>query len=302
MKTLSRSSRFAAIAALSLVALIGNQVFALPTLPTGIDPNGNPVLVQKRYTCYSYFGTCNPYGDAGIRSTTAGACQTLRTNTHATRSFASGTRLSFQASTPSSSSSPSEDAATDASEATEHKPLRLSREQRAMLEEMIRIDQAGELGANWIYRGQYAVLGSDKKVGTLLQHMWDQEKVHLKTFDDIIGDYRVRPTALRPFWEVAGFALGAGTALLGKEAAMACTEAVETVIGGHYNDQLRELLKIDHPDIAKLRTIVQQFRDDELEHLETALDHDAQKAPNHELLSNFIKQGCKLAIYISGKV
>ncbi|KAF9355072.1 hypothetical protein BGX34_010684, partial [Mortierella sp. NVP85] len=146
-----------------------------------------------------------------------------------------------------------------------------------MLEEMIRIDQAGELGANWIYRGQYAVLGSDKKVGPLLQHMWDQEKHHLKVFDGIVSQFRVRPTALRPFWEVAGFALGAGTALMGKEAAMACTEAVETVIGGHYNDQLRELLKIDHPDIAELRKVVQQFRDDELEHLETAIEHDAQK-------------------------
>ncbi|ORZ08824.1 ubiquinone biosynthesis protein Coq7, partial [Lobosporangium transversale] len=178
----------------------------------------------------------------------------------------------------------------------------LSKEQRALLEEMIRIDQAGELGANWIYRGQYAVLGSDKKVGPLLQHMWDQEKHHLKVFDGIVSQYRVRPTALRPVWEMAGFILGAGTALMGKEAAMACTEAVETVIGGHYNDQLRELLKIDHPDIAELRKIVQQFRDDELEHLETAIEHDAQMAPQHEILSNAIKQGCKAAIWISGKI
>ncbi|KAG0378988.1 ubiquinone biosynthesis monooxygenase Coq7 [Mortierella sp. AD032] len=181
-------------------------------------------------------------------------------------------------------------------------PLRLSKEQRELLEEMIRVDQAGELGANWIYRGQYAVLGSDKKVGPLLQHMWDQEKHHLKVFDGIVSQHRVRPTALRPIWEMAGFALGAGTALLGKEAAMACTEAVETVIGGHYNDQLRELLKIDHPDIAELRKVVKQFRDEELEHLETALEHDAQKAPQHELLSNAIKQGCKAAIWISSKV
>ncbi|KAG0277563.1 ubiquinone biosynthesis monooxygenase Coq7 [Linnemannia exigua] len=181
-------------------------------------------------------------------------------------------------------------------------PLRLSKEQRELLEEMIRVDQAGELGANWIYRGQYAVLGSDKKVGPLLQHMWDQEKHHLKVFDGIVSQHRVRPTALRPIWEMAGFALGAGTALLGKEAAMACTEAVETVIGGHYNDQLRELLKIDHPDIDELRKVVKQFRDEELEHLETALEHDAQKAPQHELLSNAIKQGCKAAIWISSKV
>ncbi|KAF9985276.1 ubiquinone biosynthesis monooxygenase Coq7 [Mortierella antarctica] len=192
-----------------------------------------------------------------------------------------------------SSASPSSDAVP---------PLRLSKEQREVLEEMIRVDQAGELGANWIYRGQYAVLGSDKKVGPLLQHMWDQEKHHLKVFDGIVSQYRVRPTALRPIWEMAGFALGAGTALMGKEAAMACTEAVETVIGGHYNDQLRELLKIDHPDIAELRKVVQQFRDDELEHLDTAIEQGAQRAPQHELLSNAIKQGCKAAIWISSKV
>ncbi|KAG0000045.1 ubiquinone biosynthesis monooxygenase Coq7 [Entomortierella chlamydospora] len=223
----------------------------------------------------------------------------------ATRTLTTST-VTRQATTSSSSSgNDNTDSSTSSSSSSSDSsvpPLRLSKEQRDMLAEMIRVDQAGELGANWIYRGQYAVLGSDKKVGPLLQHMWDQEKHHLKTFDGIISQYRVRPTALRPFWELAGFALGAGTALMGKEAAMACTEAVETVIGGHYNDQLRELLKIDHPDIAELRKVVQQFRDDELEHLETALEHDAQKAPQYELLSDFIKQGCKVAIWVSSKV
>ncbi|KAF9959820.1 hypothetical protein BGZ72_008738 [Mortierella alpina] len=195
----------------------------------------------------------------------------------------------------SASSGGTSQAASDTPSSDTVPPLRLSKEQREVLEEMIRVDQAGELGANWIYRGQYAVLGSDKKVGPLLQHMWDQEKHHLKVFDGIVSQYRVRPTALRPIWEMAGFALGAGTALMGKEAAMACTEAVETVIGGHYNDQLRELLKIDHPDIAELRKVVQQFRDDELE-------QGAQRAPQHEMLSNAIKQGCKAAIWISSKV
>ncbi|KAG0364063.1 putative ubiquinone metabolism-related protein [Gamsiella multidivaricata] len=225
---------------------------------------------------------------------------------HSTPTRAFSTAVSSRQAIPASSLNNNSDTATQSSstssDTSEVPPLRLSKEQRALLEEMIRVDQAGELGANWIYRGQYAVLGSDKKVGPLLQHMWDQEKHHLRVFDGIVSQYRVRPTALRPIWELAGFALGAGTALMGKEAAMACTEAVETVIGGHYNDQLRELLKIDHPDIAELRKVVQQFRDDELEHLETALEHDAQKAPQHELLSNAIKQGCKAAIWISSKV
>ncbi|KAG0328881.1 ubiquinone biosynthesis monooxygenase Coq7 [Dissophora globulifera] len=238
--------------------------------------------------------TLQPTSSLLVRST----CQTV---TRALSSTAAP-RQASAASTPSSGSSSSHIDGDSNTTASNVPPLRLSKEQRAMLEQMIRVDQAGELGANWIYRGQYAVLGSDKKVGPLLQNMWDQEKHHLKVFDGIISQYRVRPTLLRPFWEMAGFALGAGTALLGKEAAMACTEAVETVIGGHYNDQLKELLKIDHPDIAELRKIVQQFRDDELEHLETALEHDAQKAPQHEHISNFIKEGCKLAIWVSGKV
>ncbi|KAF9093362.1 ubiquinone biosynthesis monooxygenase Coq7 [Mortierella sp. AD031] len=239
------------------------------------------------------------------RRTTA-SLLTQSSLTTATRALSSTTAARQAATTtsPSSAASDNHDIATDssASSSSPVPPLRLSKEQRELLEEMIRVDQAGELGANWIYRGQYAVLGSDKKVGPLLQHMWDQEKHHLKVFDGIVSQHRVRPTALRPIWEMAGFALGAGTALLGKEAAMACTEAVETVIGGHYNDQLRELLKIDHPDIAELRKVVKQFRDEELEHLETAIEHDAQKAPQHELLSNAIKQGCKAAIWISSKV
>ncbi|GJJ70527.1 3-demethoxyubiquinol 3-hydroxylase [Entomortierella parvispora] len=216
--------------------------------------------------------------------------------------FINSISLTSQPFSTSAHAAQANEGTTPPSSSESHPPLRLSKEQREMLEEMIRVDQAGELGANWIYRGQYAVLGSDKKVGPLLQHMWDQEKHHLKVFDGIVSQYRVRPTALRPIWEMAGFALGAGTALMGKEAAMACTEAVETVIGGHYNDQLRELLKIDHPDIAELRKVVKQFRDEELEHLETAIEHDAQKAPQHELLSNAIKQGCKAAIWISSKV
>lgn len=112
---------------------------------------------------------------------------------------------------------------------------------------MIRVDQSGEVGAYYIYKGQIAVLGGDPKLRPLLEMMWDQEKHHLELFSDLVGEHRVRPSLLRPLWEVAGFAVGAGTALLGKEAAMACTEAVETVIGDHYNEQLRELHELKDP-------------------------------------------------------
>ena len=108
--------------------------------------------------------------------------------------------------------------------------------QRAMIGDMLKVDHAGEVGANFIYQGQLAILGKDAVVGPVIQHMWDQEKRHLATFDRILAANRVSPTVLMPLWKLAGYSLGVGTALLGKEAAMACTEAVETVVGEHYNE------------------------------------------------------------------
>lgn len=116
-----------------------------------------------------------------------------------------------------------------------------------MIDEIIRVDHAGELGADRIYAGQMAVLGNGP-MGPTIKHMWDQERVHRIEFEKLINDYRVRPTVMTPFWNVAGFALGAGTALLGEKAAMACTVAVETVIVEHYNDQLRQLMEDPNTD------------------------------------------------------
>lgn len=118
-----------------------------------------------------------------------------------------------------------------------------------LIDEIIRINHAGELGADRIYAGQYAVLGKTS-VGPTLKHMWEQEKVHRNEFEKLIREYRVRPTVMTPIWNVAGFALGAGTALLGEKAAMACTVAVETVIVEHYNDQLRQIM--ENPNVDKV--------------------------------------------------
>ncbi|EPX74291.1 ubiquinone biosynthesis protein Coq7 [Schizosaccharomyces octosporus yFS286] len=181
-------------------------------------------------------------------------------------------------------------------------PKELSQQDSRVLDQVIRVDQAGELGANQIYKGQYFILQfTDPKVAPTIQHMWDQEKHHLKTFDNYILENRVRPTLLRPFWDVAGFALGAGTALLGTKAAMACTEAVETAIGGHYNDQLRDTVHLNDaaPELEKLRDDLAEFRDDELEHLNTAVDDwNAKEAPAHGLLNNAIQAGCQAAIWL----
>lgn len=116
-----------------------------------------------------------------------------------------------------------------------------------MVDEIIRVDHAGELGADRIYAGQMAVLGNGP-MGPTIKHMWEQERVHREEFEKLINDYRVRPTVMTPFWNVAGFALGAGTALMGEKAAMACTVAVETVIVDHYNDQLRQLMEDPNTD------------------------------------------------------
>ncbi|RDB24001.1 5-demethoxyubiquinone hydroxylase, mitochondrial [Hypsizygus marmoreus] len=183
-------------------------------------------------------------------------------------------------------------------------PTSITAAQRNALDAALRIDQAGEIAANWIYHGQHFVLGRDPHTGPLIQEMWDQEKKHLLVMDKLQLQHRIRPTILTEVAKVAGFGLGAVTALMGKEAAMACTEAVETVIGEHYDDQLREMesLPHDHPSVPLLKDVVREFRDDELEHLDTAVENYSQRAPAHALLSSVIGAGCKVAIELCKRV
>jgi ubiquinone biosynthesis monooxygenase Coq7 len=168
---------------------------------------------------------------------------------------------------------------------------------REVVERTIRVDHAGEYGAKRIYEGQLAVLGRTK-YGPVIEHMKAQEQVHLDTFSRLIGERRVRPTALLPFWHVAGFALGAATALLGHRGAMACTVAVEEAIDEHYRAQ-EDILGDDE---AELRANIARFRAEELEHRDTGLEHEAEQAPAYRLLSAAIKTGCKIAIKISERV
>ena len=169
---------------------------------------------------------------------------------------------------------------------------------REILEEIIRVDHAGEYGATKIYDGQIAVFGKNSKLGKTIQHMADQEQEHIDKFNELILEHRVRPTALLPLWNVAGYALGASTALMGEKAAMACTVAVEKVIGEHYQEQL-ELLGDDHKDLKKT---ISKFRDDELEHHDIGIEHDAENAPGYKIMSKVIELGCKTAIAISKKI
>ena len=173
-----------------------------------------------------------------------------------------------------------------------------SKTNKYLLDEIIRVDHAGEYGATKIYDGQIFIFGKSSKIGKTIQHMADQEQEHIDKFNELILEHRVRPTALLPLWNVAGFALGASTALMGEKAAMACTVAVEKVIGEHYQEQL-DLLGDDHKDLKKT---ISKFRDDELEHHDIGIEHDAEKAPGYKIMSKVIELGCKTAIAISKKI
>jgi ubiquinone biosynthesis monooxygenase Coq7 len=167
--------------------------------------------------------------------------------------------------------------------------------------EILRVDHAGELAAVAIYRGQRAVLGEapgqTRMVGQLAE-MEAQEAAHLARFDRLLTERRVRPTVLTPLWRLAGFALGAGTALMGPKAAHACTEAVENVIEEHYAGQVAELAEREPELSAELA----QFRDEELAHRDLAVEEGAREAPAYALLSAVVRTGCRAAIKISEKI
>jgi 3-demethoxyubiquinol 3-hydroxylase len=169
------------------------------------------------------------------------------------------------------------------------------------LAEILRVDHAGELGAVHIYRGQRAVFGEARGKGRIagqLAEMEGHEAVHLARFDVLLNQHKVRPTVMTPLWRVAGFMLGAGTALLGEKAAHACTEAVETVIEDHYAGQIEELAERE-PGLAAELT---RFRDEELAHRDQAVAEGAKEAPGYPLLTAVIRAGCKAAIKISEKL
>ena len=169
---------------------------------------------------------------------------------------------------------------------------------RQILEEIIRVDHAGEYGATRIYEGQIAVFGKNTKIGKTIQHMADQEQEHIEKFQELIVSERVRPTALLPLWNIAGYALGVGTAIMGEKAAMACTVAVEKVIGEHYEEQI-ELLEEDQ---KKLKFTIKKFAADELEHHDIGIAHDAESTSGYRILTKIIELGCKTAIAVSKKI
>jgi len=166
-----------------------------------------------------------------------------------------------------------------------------------MIERIIRVNHAGEYGAKQIYRGQMAVL-KDSDCYNQLQHMAEQEDKHLEYFSDQVAKRKVRPSALLPLWHIAGYALGATTALMGKKAAMACTVAVEDAIEEHYSSQLTEL----DNDESELKQKINNFRQEEMEHRDIGIENGAETSPLYSLLYTSIKTGSKIAIWLAKRV
>ena len=163
---------------------------------------------------------------------------------------------------------------------------------------MLRVNQAGEYGATRIYAGQLAVLRPNSPASKLIARMDGQERRHLERFNALMAQRRVRPTVLQPVWDVAGFALGAATALMSEEAAMACTDAVETEIDRHYGRQLEELGDED-PELA---ADIEAFRAEEVEHRDSAREAGAERAFGYPLLTAAVRAGCRLAIGLSKRI
>ncbi|HEY7811444.1 MAG TPA: demethoxyubiquinone hydroxylase family protein [Allosphingosinicella sp.] len=163
---------------------------------------------------------------------------------------------------------------------------------------MARVDQAGEYGATRIYCGQLAVLGARHPTARAIARMQSQEEVHLRHFDDMLVERGIRPTLIQPFWNVAGYALGAVTALMGSSAAMACTAAVETEIDKHYDDQVRALGE-EEPDLS---ASIRRFQAEELEHRDTAIAAGAEDTFGYPILSSVIRAGCRFAIALSKRI
>jgi len=175
------------------------------------------------------------------------------------------------------------------------------------------VNQTGELAAILIYAAQSPVITrSHPHLRPLMKHMYDQEAGHYNYFNDVISKHRIRPTAMTPVWTAAASMLGWTTAVMGREAAMACTEAVETEIGTHYNEQVRVLLDWANkckqrgeslgPELDKLIVDLRRIRDEELEHLDHAVENDAKSAKPYDLLTQVIRGGCRGAIWVSERV
>ena len=176
----------------------------------------------------------------------------------------------------------------------------MNKTDKKTLEEIIRVDHAGERGAIKIYEGQLLALKTfkqDEELKKKIEEMKEHEKEHFEFFEKEINRRDIKPTKFLPLWDVMGVALGFGTAMLGKKAAMLCTASVEEVIDDHYKNQTYKL-KEDEKDLKKK---IEKFRQDELDHKDIAYEEGATKKGLYKILDNVIKTSSRIAIAISEK-
>ena len=170
-----------------------------------------------------------------------------------------------------------------------------------ILEEIIRVDHAGERGAIKIYEGQLLALNTireDKNLKRIIEEMKEQEKEHLEYFEKEIQKRNMKATYMLPLWDLMGVSLGFGTALLGKKAAMLCTASVEEVIENHYENQLSKI----GDDEKDLKAKIEKFKGDEVNHKNTAYESGATKSGLYSIMDKIIRTGSKIAITISEKI
>ncbi|MEE2694029.1 MAG: demethoxyubiquinone hydroxylase family protein [Pseudomonadota bacterium] len=176
----------------------------------------------------------------------------------------------------------------------QHKRLPGDLTNEQLVQRMIRVDHAGEYGAARIYDGQLRVL-QDTPSASIIRKMSDQEQKHLDYFNALVIERKVRPTILSPLWHIAGYGLGMASAALGEKAAMTCTVAVESIIDEHYQGQIDQL-RGSEPD---LREKLSEFRNDEIEHRNTASNYTDANNAGLKVLENMVRSATRTAIWLS---
>lgn len=174
-------------------------------------------------------------------------------------------------------------------------------DRKKIIDSIIRVDHAGEYAATYIYKGQLKVFKHNRDLVDLIQEMELNEQEHLQFFNEKIIERRVRPTIFLPLWKAMSYGLGGLTAILGKKYAMACTVAVEETIGRHYQEQIDTLEKLI-PEEHKLKEDLMKIRDDELNHRDTGILHEAKQAKFYNAAHKIISLGCRIAIFLSKKI
>ena len=170
-----------------------------------------------------------------------------------------------------------------------------------ILEEIIRVDHAGERGAIKIYEGQLLALNTFKQNEELkktIENMKEQEKKHFEFFDKEIQKRKIKPTVFLQLWDLMGVALGFGTTMIDKKAAMLCTASVEEVIENHYDNQLNKIGE----DEKDLKIKIEKFKGDEVNHKNIAYESGATKNGLYSIMDKIIRTGSKIAITISEKI